>query len=193
MSEDLVDEDESIFCSTYGMTKTLAESLIRHWDKDYLIFRMFNIVGTSGYPELDKIKTRGLDRLFESLYQGKLEIYGADYDTKDGSGERDYVSLIDTCRAFVLGIEKLMGEDGIKEIINIGSGVKTSVLEISKLWVECGGELEVEVKDRRKGDPASVVGVVDKAWRVLGWKSVDSMEDIVRRCIEDRKRLEGAE
>jgi UDP-glucose 4-epimerase len=107
-------EDQCLYpCSPYGISKLLGEYVIvNHYDMkanpgNYLLFRMFNVVGSSGFPDIDMGANPGYDRLFAALQSGDITIYGKDYDTTDGTCERDYVSLRDICDAYIKGIETI--------------------------------------------------------------------------------------
>lgn len=107
-------EDQCLYpCSPYGISKLLGEYVIvNHYDMkvnsgNYLIFRMFNVVGTSGFSDVDMGANPGYDRLFAALQSGNITVYGKDYDTIDGTCERDYVSLRDICDAYIKGIETI--------------------------------------------------------------------------------------
>ena len=99
-------------CSPYGTSKLLGEyAILEHYRLNnignYLIFRMFNVVGTSGFKDIDSMSNPGYDRLFAGLQSGKITIYGKDYETLDGTCERDYVSLKDVCLAYIKGIKTI--------------------------------------------------------------------------------------
>lgn len=165
-------------CSPYGLSKLMGEDeIIKNYDGNYLIYRMFNIVGSS--------TAKSCDRLFDALKNGYVTIYGNDYDTQDGSCERDYVSINDTCRAYELGIQHLCNKNNtakVREIINISTGTTTSVLQLVNLVPN----VKYEFGRRRAGDPASVYGCPEKAYRLLGWKPKECIQQIVKSLIESK-------
>lgn len=186
-------------CSLYGSSKLLGEyGIHNHYEKNpgnYVIFRMFNVVGTSGYRHIDTRMSSGYDRLFAALESGKLTIYGNDYSTDDGTGERDYVSLRDVCNAYLLAV--LAVDRSIRETVNISTGTLTSVQKLVGVWNECTNKpwfafpkVVFEYGCRREGDPAKVCGSNDKAKKVLGWKPTRKIEDIIYNLSKDKNTLD---
>lgn len=123
-------------CSPYGISKLLGEyAIFNHYSLkkspgNYLIFRMFNVVGSSGFAEIDSSSNPGYDRLFAALQSGKMTVYGKDYDTFDGTCERDYISLKDVCNAYIKGIETMLL--GSKNESCLNQSIKHS--ETCNLW-----------------------------------------------------------
>ncbi len=190
-------------CSVYGDTKMLGEHIIyNHYDLkensgSYLIFRMFNVVGTCGIKSIDMKKSTGYDRLFGALESGKITIYGTDYDTEDGTCERDYVSLKDVCNAYILGIKCIVESKQVREIVNISSGIPLSVKTIINLWNQVAQciegdnnnfkKVQVMYGDRRTGDPPQVYGSNNKAYELLDWFPKKKMENIIINLAIDKK------
>ena len=195
-------------CSPYGISKLLGECVIfnhyhnRNAPGNYLIFRMFNVVGTSSYPDIDRNSNPGYDRLFSALESGHVTIYGTDYPTYDGTCQRDYVSLKDVCIAFLNGLEVMSNGDKIQEIINICTGRPCSVERIINTWnsitksssqliktnnsTKLLPKVERSYGPRREGDPAIVYGSNEKANEVLNWKPIRKIEDIIRDLAHDK-------
>lgn len=193
-------------CSAYGSSKLLGEEAIRkHYESNpgsYLIFRMFNVVGTSGEPHIDSKASSGYDRLFSALESGALTIYGNDYSTADGTGERDYVSLKDVCKAYELGIKAMNKEEDVRQIVNISSGVLTSVKQMVDTWNgvakdiyegKCRGyplpHVECSFGPRRTGDPSRVYGSNDKSRELLGWIPKRTIDNIIQELAIDKNIL----
>lgn len=194
-------------CSPYGATKLLGEHTIyNHYnikgnEGNYLIFRMFNVVGTSGFLDIDNKISAGYDRLFGALESGNVTIYGTNYCTSDGTCERDYISLRDVCKAYILGI-KMMTENKVREVVNICSGSPLSVKQIIIKWNSISldiysGRLNPEIfgpipnvrisyGNRRIGDTTTVYGSKEKALALLGWKPRKKIEDIIRDLAIDK-------
>lgn len=188
-------------CSTYGISKLLGEHIIyNHYTikknrGSYIIFRMFNVVGVSNIPEIDRCTNPGYDRLFSALGSGFVNIYGGDYKTEDGTCERDYVSLKDVCNAYTKGIIFIIINDVTKrylyETINICSGHPISVKKLIQVWNRVREEsyeippsnlpeVKYSITSRREGDPVRVVGSFKKAINILGWSPNDNVEKIIR-------------
>jgi len=156
------ESDNTKPCSNYGISKLLGEDVIYNYfdlqmnDGSYLIYRMFNVIGTSGFKALDHIinleqspivleassdkivvsdrKPHNCDRLFASLESGNIIIYGRDYPTLDGTCERDYIALKDICLAYISGINMILQKNRVREIINICTEIKKSVIDIIEIW-----------------------------------------------------------
>jgi UDP-glucose 4-epimerase len=104
--------------------------------------------------------------------QGKrerLEIFGTDYPTPDGTCVRDYIHVEDLAEAHLLALESL--EPGKELKLNLGIGRGYSVREVIRTVEEVTGK-PVPVKEgpRREGDPPSLVAASDRARQILGWQ-----------------------
>lgn len=182
------EEMETKPCSSYGISKLLGEKVIRDYynnhEGSYLIFRMFNVVGTSGISTLDHKINSGYDRLFSALQEGQVVIYGNNYATDDGTCERDYISLKDVCNAYILGAKLIYNQVKVKEVINISSQVPLSVQSIISKWNEISKEVPLKPVTytyglRRSGDPAKVFGSNQKAFNILGWYPKMKIDNII--------------
>jgi UDP-glucose 4-epimerase len=112
----------------------------------------------------------------------RLSVYGSDYPTPDGSCVRDYVHVSDICRAHLLAAERLLGESVSDfEAFNLANGTGFSVLEVIETCREVSGQpVQFNVRPRRPGDSAILVGSADNAAELLGWKpSITELRDIV--------------
>ena len=105
---------------------------------------------------------------------GKLEyvhVFGNDYPTKDGTGVRDYIHVVDLALGHIKAIEKKANIPGV-HIYNLGTGNGYSVLEIVKAFSKaCGKELPYKIEARRPGDIAECYADPSKALNELGWKA----------------------
>lgn len=108
-----------------------------------------------------------------------LQIYGSDYPTRDGTGVRDYVHVCDLANAHVKALEVAIAP-GL-EILNIGAGCGTSVLELVKAFERVNSvTLPVTFGSRRSGDVAESWADISLASRILGWAPVRGVDDICR-------------
>ncbi|MEG2286240.1 MAG: GDP-mannose 4,6-dehydratase, partial [Eubacterium sp.] len=99
----------------------------------------------------------------------RLSIYGDDYPTKDGTGIRDYIHVVDLVRAHIAALPAL--DKNISGIYNLGNGNGFSVLEMLNAAKKVTNvDIKSEVVEKREGDPASVVAASEKARDILGWK-----------------------
>ena len=109
----------------------------------------------------------------------KINVFGNDYPTKDGTGVRDYIHVVDLARGHVAVIEKLTTA-GV-HIYNLGTGVGYSVLDmIHSFEKACGKQLPYEICARRTGDIAECYADPSKAAQELGWKAEYGIEEMCR-------------
>lgn len=162
----------------YGYTKLVIEDLLGWFDRlrgiKYSALRYFN---AAGYDLKGRI--RGLERGPENLLpvvmetacgmREKLQIFGDDYDTRDGTGLRDYIHVTDLAEAHVAALE-YVNKTNESLIVNLGSENGVTVKEMVDRAREITGQpIPAEVVGRRAGDTAAVLASSDCAKKVLGW------------------------
>mmetsp|Transcript_43002 Transcript_43002/g.111129 ORF Transcript_43002/g.111129 Transcript_43002/m.111129 type:complete len:195 (+) Transcript_43002:692-1276(+) len=102
-----------------------------------------------------------------------LSVFGSDYPTKDGTGVRDYIHVVDLARAHVCVTDAMLGErvaDRVS-VYNVGTGQGISVLELKQMMEEVSGKkIAVQMSERRPGDQAIVLANADKIKKELGWE-----------------------
>jgi len=172
------EEHEKNPINFYGYTKSLIEDLMA-WYADlksirYMALRYFNAVG---YDALKRIKGKeknpqNLLPIIIDAATGRRDgffIFGNDYNTKDGTCERDYIHVSDLATAHEKAIQKLLsGADS--ECLNLGTGKAVSVQEmVDAAEHVIGKPLKYTYAPRRAGDPAVLVAKSDLARKVLGW------------------------
>ena len=162
----------------YGASKLMAERVIidaaKAYGINYSIFRYFNVGGAHEKYHIGQ-KGDGVTALIPIILQAakgereRLSIYGDDYPTKDGTGIRDYIHVVDLVRAHIAALPAL--DKNISGIYNLGNGNGFSVLEMLNAAKKVTNvDIKSEVVEKREGDPASVVAASEKARDVLGWK-----------------------
>ena len=162
----------------YGASKLMAERVIidaaEAYEINYSIFRYFNVGGAHEKYHIGQ-KGDGVTALIPIILQTakgereKLSIYGNDYPTKDGTGIRDYIHVVDLVKAHIAALPTL--EKNISGIYNLGNGNGFSVLEMLNAAKEITKiDIKSEIVERRAGDPASVVAASEKAREILGWE-----------------------
>ena len=162
----------------YGASKLMAERVIidaaKAYGINYSIFRYFNVGGAHEKYHIGQ-KGDGVTALIPIILQAakgereKLSIYGDDYPTKDGTGIRDYIHVVDLVRAHIAALPAL--DKNISGIYNLGNGNGFSVLEMLNAAKKVTNvDIKSEVVEKREGDPASVVAASEKARDLLGWK-----------------------
>jgi UDP-glucose 4-epimerase len=171
--------------SPYGETKLMGEWLLNDVvaarSLDAISLRYFNVAG-AGSPDLgDAMALNLVPMVLERLDQNESpRIFGDDYDTPDGTCVRDYVHVTDLAEAHIAALDALDSGASRHRIYNVGTGIGTSVREMVDVILEVSGApQQAEVLERRPGDPAKVVGVVDRIAQELGWRSRLSVRDIV--------------
>jgi UDP-glucose 4-epimerase len=182
-----IDEEERVDPgSPYGESKRILERML-HWldELDRLRFatlRYFNAAGAVS-PDLgeDHDPETHLIPIVLEVAQGKrekIEIYGDDYDTPDGTCVRDFVHVLDLAQAHILALEAL--DDGSR-VYNLGNGNGYSVREVIDTAREVTGrDIPAEAGPPRPGDPATLVASSTKIREELGWSpNYDTLEDIL--------------
>lgn len=187
--------------SPYGWTKAVNEQILRDAaaadDKfSAVLLRYFNPIGAhkSGLiGENPKDIPNNLMPYIAQVAAGKLDklrIFGADYDTKDGTGVRDYIHVMDLARGHVAALEYTREHRGV-EAINLGTGKGYSVLEVLHMFEKaCGFKLDYVITERRPGDIGEYYANTDKAEKILGFKTKYSLEDMCRDMWNFQKNIE---
>lgn len=166
----------------YGWTKSMMEQIMSDLQKadpewNVILLRYFNPVGAHKSGRIGEDPKGIPNNLMPYITQvavGKLEklgVFGDDYDTPDGTGVRDYIHVVDLAVGHVKAIDYILTDPGL-DIINLGTGVGYSVLDMVKAFSKaCGRDLPYEIKPRREGDIAMCYADPAKAFKVLGWKA----------------------
>ena len=187
----LISEKDS--CSPinpYGETKLEGERLARQYattnGASVIALRYFNVAG-AGRRELgDRFTYNLIPIVFEALDRGEQPVvFGSDYETPDGTCIRDYVHVQDLADAHIAALELIDKSGPGFNVINIGTGVGASVLEVIETISEMTGKvIQPKFVERRQGDPASLVADVSKAKEVLNWESKRDIKEIVSSAWE---------
>lgn len=186
------DEEMDTGCSNpYGWTKLICEQILQDIAKAEkgftpIILRYFNPVGAheSGLlGENPKGIPNNLMPYIQQVASGKLEklnVFGNDYDTKDGTGIRDYIHVVDLAKGHVKAVQYAQ-EHRKMEIFNLGTGAGYSVLEVVKAFEQANGiEIPYQIVGRRRGDAAESYADVSKARNILNWKAEKNLEQMCR-------------
>ncbi len=171
--------------SPYGESKLYGERVISASARAYgwgaINLRYFNVVG-AGAPELRDTGAYNLVPLvFAAIREGaRPRVFGTDYPTPDGTCVRDYVDVEDLAEAHVRAAEVLESERRVATY-NVGRGEGSSVLQVlDAVRTITGLPVLHEAADRRPGDPARIVGNVERIAEELGWTARRDLEDMVR-------------
>ncbi len=176
-----VDEDHPTHPTNYyGFTKLAIERNLAWYDQlkglKYASLRYFNAAGydrEGRVPGLERNPANLIPVVMEAAVgqREELLVFGDDYDTKDGTGVRDYIHVSDLAEAHVKATETVAGS---KEsmVVNLGSQTGLSVLEIIESARRITGrEIPIKIVERRAGDPAKLIASSSKALKLLNWKT----------------------
>jgi UDP-glucose 4-epimerase len=187
--------------SPYGTSKLMSEIMLHDAGKAhglrFVILRYFNVAGAD--PKLRTGQsTAGATHLIKVACEAalgkrpKMDIYGTDFPTPDGTGIRDYIHVSDLARAHSAALGHLR-RGGESSTFNCGYGKGASVLEvIDSVRRISGREFPVEVGGRRPGDPAALVANVDRIRATLDWRpQFQDLDTIVAHAYAWERRLTG--
>ncbi len=163
-------------CNTYGETKWAFERAM-HWFENayglkHISLRYFNACGaTQLHGEDHRPETHIIPLLFETA-SGKRDVFklfGSDYNTPDGTCVRDYIHIADIARAHILGLNAL---DTIPSgAFNMGHGEGYSNLQVVDTVRDVTGlDINVQMAERRLGDPPTLIAASDRIRTELGWE-----------------------
>ena len=163
----------------YGHTKLAIENLLRWYSQlkglRFSSLRYFNAAGYDVDGELNGLEHKPnnlLPIVLETIVgrRDKIEVFGTDYDTRDGSCIRDYIHVSDLADAHLKALDYLKHENQ-DLVINLGTSKGLSVLEIMQIASEVSGqEFNYTLGPRRAGDPAVVLAKAELAEELLDWK-----------------------
>lgn len=185
----IMESDPQDPINPYGESKLMMEKIMRWADEAYgtkfVALRYFNVAGArpDGSIGEDHGPETHLIPIVLQVAQGKrdkLQIFGDDYNTPDGTNVRDYVHPFDLADAHILAVDHLR-KGNESNAFNLGSSTGFSNLEIVEAARKVTGkEIPAEIAPRRGGDPDSLIASSDKAREILGWKpQFDNIERII--------------
>lgn len=173
----------------YGRTKLFIEEILKDVSTadpsmNIAILRYFNPVGAhdSGLiGENPKGIPNNLMPYISRVSVGELSelsIFGNDYNTKDGTGVRDYIHVLDLADGHLAALKKLQTNCGLVTY-NLGTGTGYSVLDMVNAYNKCcGGKVSYKFAPRRDGDVDECYASPEKARKELGWKATRSLEQM---------------
>jgi UDP-glucose 4-epimerase len=176
----------------YGQTKLMAEQMLRDlgvadpaWQTACL--RYFNPVGAHESGRIGEDPRDTPNNLMPYVAQvavgrrPRLQVFGNDYATPDGTGVRDYIHVCDLAEGHVAALRRLFGHDG-SFTVNLGTGRGHSVLEVVAAYAAASGrEVPYDVVPRRPGDVAACWADATLADVLLGWRA---QHDLARMCAD---------
>lgn len=179
--------------SPYARTKQMGEQILvdfvhSHKNTKVILLRYFNPVGAHPSGKIGESPLGVPNNLVPFITQtaiglrDKLTVFGSDYKTRDGSGLRDYVHVLDIADAHTKAIECLNNNmlSVNPEIFNLGTGNGVTVLEAINAFEKISGKkLNYEIGPRRSGDIAAIYANNQKAITELGWSIQYTLEDMM--------------
>jgi UDP-glucose 4-epimerase len=185
--------------SPYGWSKLMTEAMLRDTsrahDLQHVILRYFNVAGADPQHRTGqsaKVSTHLIKVAVEAVLgtRPKLDIYGTDYPTPDGTCIRDYIHVSDLARAHADALRTLRsGSPSLT--LNCGYGHGFSVREVVEAVKRVSGvDFKVEMAPRRPGDPAQIVAASEQARAKLGWRPrFDDLPTIVSHALAWERAL----
>lgn len=185
-----VKEDAPIHATNpYGRTKVMIEQILQDlyvsdntWN--ITLLRYFNPVGAHPSGLIGEDPNGIPNNLFPFISQvavgkrEKLSVYGNDYPTKDGTGVRDYIHVVDLSIGHLRALEAYTGKTGCRPV-NLGAGKGYSVLEVIVAFEKASGKkIPYEIVARRPGDVATVYADPSKANAELNWHTTKSLDEM---------------
>ncbi len=175
----------------YGTTKFMIELILKDiytsdnaWN--VCLLRYFNPIGAHESGMIGEDPNGIPNNLMPYVSQvaigklPKLNVFGNDYPTPDGTGVRDYIHVVDLALGHIKAVEKVMANTGLT-VYNLGTGVGYSVLDIVNTFERVNNiKIPYEIAPRRPGDLAVCYSDPSKAEKELGWKAQRNLEDMCR-------------
>jgi len=185
--------------NAYGTSKLMSEWMLRDVAASsalrYVALRYFNVAGsdTSGRIGQATAKATLLIKVACEAAVGKrshVSVYGTDFDTKDGTGVRDYIHVEDLATAHLDALDYLR-RGGSPQVLNVGYGRGYSVREVLKSVERVAGRsLTVREEPRRPGDPPILIARAERIRSELGWRpKLDDLDTIVKTALQWEQRL----
>ncbi|MDR2221133.1 MAG: UDP-glucose 4-epimerase GalE [Flavobacteriaceae bacterium] len=179
--------------SSYGKTKQMGEDIIRDFvlshQKKATLLRYFNPVGAHPSALLGEMPRGIPNNLIPYVVQTaagvleRLNIWGNDYPTEDGTAIRDYIYVVDLAKAHIAALNKLISseKETILDVYNLGTGKGTSVLEIIESFEKINAiKVPYRIGKRRDGDITIAYADATKAAEELNWRASTPIEESLR-------------
>lgn len=175
----------------YGTSKLMVEQILKDFaaaEPNFKItsLRYFNPVGAHSSGMIGEDPNGIPNNLLPYITQvaiGRLEclsIYGNDYPTKDGTGVRDYIHVMDLAEGHIAAIDYLAKQQSY-EVFNLGTGTGYSVFELLHAFEKAAGKaIPYKITDRRPGDIAECWSDPSRARNTLGWQATRNIDDMMR-------------
>jgi UDP-glucose 4-epimerase len=195
MGEDMIPRPLSPYGASKLMTERMLQDAASASDLKYVVLRYFNVAGAD--PKLRTGQsTRAATHLIKVAVQtalgarDRMEIFGTDYPTPDGTCIRDYIHVSDLVGAHVAALGYLRGGGG-STLLNCGYGHGYSVRDVVDAVKRVSGlDFPVQMQPRRAGDPVAIVADARAIRRILSWApAYDDLQTIVRHALSWEQTL----
>lgn len=175
----------------YGWSKFMIEQILKDIYASDLswaisLLRYFNPIGAHESGKIGEDPKGVPNNLMPFITQvavgkrEKLNIFGKDYDTHDGTGVRDYIHVVDLAKGHIKALERILNRTGV-DIYNLGTGTGYSVLDLVRSFEDVNGiRIPYQIVGRRPGDIGICYADPSKALKELGWKAEKDLEDMCR-------------
>jgi UDP-glucose 4-epimerase len=184
--------------SYYAFTKYKSEEIIKKYGKKfnfkYGILRYFNVAGASPSGKIGEIE-KSYGHLIKNLaiqstkLKPKVDIFGNNYNTKDGTCIRDYIHVSDLADIHILALKKISSSKK-SLILNCGYGKGYSVKEIVEIFKKIKKGVIIKYKKKRIGDVAQIYSDNSKLKKILKWKpKFNNIQTILKSAIKWEKKL----
>lgn len=189
--------------SPYGNTKQIGEDILYDNSRSneflkVMTLRYFNPIGNHSSIEIGELpigKPQNLVPFITQTAAGihqKLNVFGNDYPTPDGTCIRDYIHVVDLAKAHVVGLKRMIADEQTDpfEVFNLGTGKGNSVLEVIKTFEKVSGiALNYDIVSRRQGDVVEAYADTTKANQILGWKAINDLETALKSAWDWEKKI----
>lgn len=189
--------------SPYAYTKLVCERILQDFSKSnpnvkIISLRYFNPVGSHESGLIgDNINSNNImSNICRYADSGKeMSVFGNDYPTRDGTCIRDYIHVSDIANAHILALDYLYKYDSINyDVFNLGSNNGLSVLEIIESFERVNKiKVNYKISERREGDVIQIYSDSSKAEKILGWKPIRTVDDMVSSSWKWYKNMETHE
>jgi UDP-glucose 4-epimerase len=193
------EDDATVPTSPYGSSKLMTEIMLRDATAAYglrhVILRYFNVAGADPLGRTGQ-STMGATHLIKVAVEAavgsrqKVDVFGTDYPTPDGTCVRDYIHVCDLVAAHSSALAYLRG-GGASTTMNCGYGRGFSVLDVIETVKRISGvDFRVKFAGRRAGDPAQIVAACDRVRSTLGWQpQFDDLQTIISHAFAWQRAL----
>ncbi len=178
----------------YGSTKQMGEDILRYFvgrptnEQRVCLLRYFNPAGAHPSLEIGEDPRGGVQSLTPAIMAvasgrkpGPLQVFGSDYQTRDGTCIRDFIHVCDIAAAHTKALLYMMEKGPVCSVFNLGAGNGVTVLEAIKAFEHVSGtSLNYVLADRRLGDVEAIYADASYAYKELGWAAKYTIEDIMR-------------